>query len=216
MRTASEIYTAYRIMPMLAAHQLRVAAVGRHIADAFPEPLDKEGVVLAGLFHDMGNILKANLSYFPELVGDVAYWKTVQEDFRKTYGPDEHEATLTIAREIGLSTRVQEYMADLTFGKMRELAEGASLEKKICKYADMRVAPYGVTSLEERLTEARERYQGREVKRSPSKDFFDELADAARTIEHSLFERLPFTPADITEASMLSVVAELSQRQIGA
>ena len=60
MKTPREIYTAYKIMPNLQLHQLRVAAVGKLICDNFNPPaggtVNERGVILARLFSHMGKI----------------------------------------------------------------------------------------------------------------------------------------------------------------
>jgi 5'-deoxynucleotidase YfbR-like HD superfamily hydrolase len=61
-----ELYDTYKIMPQLAAHQLRVAAVAYAITQAIFEPIHDEELISACLLHDMGNILKFDLSVFPE------------------------------------------------------------------------------------------------------------------------------------------------------
>ena len=68
MRDVQEIYDAYRIMPSLQLHQLRVGAAGKLIAEHFSDSLDERSVVLACLFHDMGNIIKSDLVTFPDFV----------------------------------------------------------------------------------------------------------------------------------------------------
>ncbi len=108
MRQVRDLYRDYKIMPSLAAHQFRVAGVAWAIMDAtdesaLPSPLRRNEVISACLLHDMGNILKFDLSYFPEFLEPegLSYWKVVKADFRAKYGMDEHAATLQIAKEIG-------------------------------------------------------------------------------------------------------------------
>ena len=78
-------------MPNLREHQLRVASVAAQICDNFFEPLNKKDIVTACLLHDMGNIIKFNLNYFPELIKPegIEYWQKVQNEYKKKYGNDE-------------------------------------------------------------------------------------------------------------------------------
>ena len=79
--TIWEAYEAYRIMPNLRLHQLRVAAVARELAQALHA--DVELVTRAALLHDMGNIMKSDLTQFPpEFYGDegLAYWEEVKAE----------------------------------------------------------------------------------------------------------------------------------------
>ena len=101
MRTAGEIYAAYTIMPALQLHQLRVAAVGKMIADHFSGTLHSNDVILACLFHDTGNIIKFDLdndvlSQLREPEGKE-YWQRVKDEWIAKYGNDEHVASLAIA-----------------------------------------------------------------------------------------------------------------------
>ena len=87
MRTVQQIYNEYRLMPTLQLHQLRVAGVAKIIADSFNGEIDKESIVLACLFHDMGNIIKFDLKNFPEYnqPEGIEYWQKVQSEFLEKY-----------------------------------------------------------------------------------------------------------------------------------
>jgi hypothetical protein len=150
MKKITEIYDTYRIFSGLREHQVRVAAVASTIVNAAYEPLPKEAIIAACLLHDMGNIIKAPLGSLPELLEPegISYWQTVKEDFVKTYGLDEHIATVRIAREIGVSNEVIHLIESFGFGKSFLRRDSMTLPEKICGYADMRVGPFGIISLE--------------------------------------------------------------------
>src|SRR3989338_10487921 len=121
MKTPREIYAAYKIMPALQLHQLRVAAVGKLICDNFNPSsggtVNAHDVILACLFHDMGNILKFNLTYFPEFLEPqgLEFWEAVKAEYKERYGKDQHEASKEIGREIGLSGPVVEIIDAIGF-----------------------------------------------------------------------------------------------------
>ena len=79
-KNISEIYEEYKIMPNLREHMLRVAGAASLICDNFTEPLNKEEIISACLLHDMGNIIKFKLDYFPEFnkPEKAEYWQNVQ------------------------------------------------------------------------------------------------------------------------------------------
>jgi 5'-deoxynucleotidase YfbR-like HD superfamily hydrolase len=212
MRTAQDIYESYRIFPALQMHQLRVAAVGKTICDALLEDVDTSSVILACLFHDMGNIIKSDFTAFPEFCEPegIAHWELVKKEFIETYGPDEHKATLIIAREIGLPEDVIEHIDGIGFSKLERTRDDDSFESKIVEYADTRVAPHGVVSQEGRMYDARERYKHvpREV------DRFDELFAAAREIERQIFGATAMSPEDITEASIQPLIDKLRSTEV--
>lgn len=214
MKTPREIYAHYKILPALQLHQLRVAAVGKMVTEHFSGDLDAHTITLACLFHDMGNVLKFDLTQFPEFLEPegVEYWAGVKAEYEKKYGTDQHAATLAMAREIGLSDEVITCIDSVAFSKAEAtLAEG-SWEQKICEYADSRAAPRGILSLDGRLREARERYMKRKGEHDIAivpEDRFEEIVEAEREIERRIFAHMSLKPEDITDASIAPIVEEL-------
>lgn len=219
MRTVTEIYDEYRIPPWLQLHQLRVAAVGSILADVHPKA-NKRIVILTSLFHDMGNILKFDLSPdgpLAPLMGDtVAHWQEVKGDFARLYGPDEHVATIAIARELRLSPEIVALMQGISFSKMEQIRTEGPLELQICEYADMRVGPYGILPLQERVADLKARSQRRwaEGYAKDMEEKFDRSAQLLNEIEAELFAGIPLKPDGITDASASSVIEELKKYEI--
>lgn len=216
--TPLDYYAAYRIYRGLALHQLRVAAVGRSVAQRARRSADVELVTLVGLFHDMGNIIKADLPRYPEFAEPegVAYWLPIQQEFRARYGADEHSATDAICREMGLCEQVLDIIDQMRFSRTEWIAREGSLEAKICKYADLRVSPWGVLPMQERLAEARARYGGRPMDKGDAYTP-ESLAHAAlvcESIEAELSSLCAFRPEDITDASIAPLIEELKGYQI--
>lgn len=214
MKTPREVYAAYTIMPSLRVHQLRVAAVGKMICDNFKNPVNTHDVILACLFHDMGNILKFELSTFPEFTEPegVEYWESVKLGYREKYGTNQHLATEKIAREIGLSESAIACMKAVDFTKLDGTLESGTTEMLICEYADMRVAPHGIVPMEQRLREGRERYRTRGTAgewMADSSDRFDILMEAARGIERIVLRDTPLAPEDINDAAAAPLIEEL-------
>ena len=209
MKDALEIYFRYQIMPALQRHQLRVAGVARQICDSVSHELDTDGVVSVCLLHDMGNIIKFDLSYFPEFVKPegLEHWQKVKDGFVEKYGSDEHVATEKICREIGLSETEMGYLSAVGFSRASENVTSDSLERKICCYSDMRVGPHGVLSIEERLADGRKRYAGK--KHTIASERFEEMAAAVRELERQIFLAASIRPEDVTDASVDKIVASL-------
>ncbi|OGG64077.1 hypothetical protein A3C18_01435 [Candidatus Kaiserbacteria bacterium RIFCSPHIGHO2_02_FULL_54_11b] len=212
MKTPREIYAAYTIMPSLQMHQLRVAAVGKLICEHFNKPVNKKDVVLACLFHDMGNILKFELSLFPEFTEPegVEYWESIKADYREKYGEDEHTATQTIMSEVGLPEDVINLMEGVGFSKVDHVSAGDSFEQKVVQYSDLRVGPHHILSLNERIDEGRKRYlgSGRSVG-APDSSRFEVLVKAAREIEKQIFANTSIKPEDINDAAVAPLIEEL-------
>ncbi|MBI4079915.1 HD domain-containing protein [Candidatus Kaiserbacteria bacterium] len=214
MKTAQEIYTEYRVMPSLQLHQLRVAAVAKLICEYFKKPVNAHDVVLAALFHDMGNILKFDLGKtFPEFLEPegLEYWQKVKDEFKKRYGSDQHEASLKIAREIGLSAMVVRCVDAVAFAKAEATLQYGLWEEKICEYADTRVGPRGVLPVVERLEEGRKRYEGRSINSGVTepRERFDQLVKAELEIERLIFANTRIKPEDINDAAVEPVIEQL-------
>lgn len=158
METIGDIYTHFKIPPQLQLHQLRVAAVGKIVSDALSA--DTRTVVLACLLHDMGNIIKFRLDRFPEFLEPEghAYWKEVQDDYKKKYGTDEHVATLMICDELGVSDRVLTCIRAVGMTKVHSNLSEGTREECITNYADLRVGPRGLVSIVERIADGKARY----------------------------------------------------------
>lgn len=218
MRTVQDIYNHYQIMPGLQLHQLRVAAVGKMVADSLSSSVDTRTVVLVGLFHDMGNILKADLTTFPDLLGEkgIDYWQGVKDDFAHRYGTDVHDATISIAKEIGLPANAIDTMNNMGFSNLSNIRDGLSLELKICEYSDCRVAPHTISSLKDRLYDARERYKGRRDNHDfPfDKETWNQLFQSAEDVERQIFNVSALDPAAINDESAAPIIEELKHFQV--
>lgn len=164
-RSATAIYAAYRVPPSVQLHMLRVAALGAWICDRWIGPqIDRSSIITTCLVHDIGNIAKANYDVFPllfpEEMQDIVYWKAVQAQIRSRYGETDQEVTLNIAKELNLSGRILHLLEAKTFQNNIATAGALDWDRKICAYADQRVGPSGLMSLDDRLDEAVRRYAG--------------------------------------------------------
>jgi dGTP triphosphohydrolase len=216
MRTAEEIYDAYRIMPGLREHQLRVAAVAKTLCENLTREVDERSVVLACLLHDMGNIIKSDLTVFPEFLEPegLAHWQLVKNDFVLTYGDDEHHATVHIIREIGLPPAVLQLVESIAFSNLVTTRDTDSLEQKIVEYADLRVAPHGVLSMGARMEEAKARYASSRSDIPQNQEVFESLVSAAYEVEKQIFAEALIAPDDITEQSVRPLVAALREYKV--
>ncbi len=205
MSTPRELYEAYRIMPDLRLHQLRVAAVGKRICNHFSEPIDTDEVVLACLFHDMGNIVKFDLGYFPEALEPRGreYWEQVKRETEERYGTEQHEVSAAIGREIGLSEQALNMIVHAGYRDMPAIVESENWAWKMLKYADLRVAPHGVVSLEERFADFAVRYRSKVSDR--------ETLAQGKTLEAQIFAHASIQPEDITDATVAPLIEELSE-----
>jgi hypothetical protein len=207
-QTLQDIYNKYYIFPNLQEHMLRVAGVARIICENIDADIDTESVVTACLLHDMGNIIKYDLgkTWIVDDRLDMNEMLEVQKQFRDKYGMDEHAAHMDIGREIGISGRVLELMDAIDFSRTCQFLEEGDMEKLICKYADTRVAPDGVATMQERLDEGSRRYQTQNNPERPK------IVSCFQEIEKKIFEKLSFEPDFITEEKAFAFAEEFLQK----
>ena len=200
-------------MPQLRTHMLRVAAVGKIVCDAVNEKVKQnrgefvntKNVVTACLLHDMGNIIKFDLNYFPEFLEPegLEFWQKVQNEYFEKYGKDEHVATLEIANEVLKNNndkeKVLEIISAIGFGKSIKNAQTETkMEFKIAQYCDQRVGPHGVLSLEDRIADGRKRY-AEKMSKSINGPEFENLAQALKNIEDQIFAKTSIIPSAISD-----------------
>jgi len=203
-------------MDGLVLHQLRTAALAKYICEHVEKELDMESIVAACLFHDMGNIIKSRLDVFPEFLEPqgIEYWQAVKDEFISKYGESAHNASVAIAREIGLSEKAVTIIDNISFSKLRETAEGDSLEQKIAEYSDSRVGPYGVVALEERFADAAKRYVGRYSSIEESRKRYEEHLEYVKDIERQITEISSISPDAVTEETIQPTLEELKHFQV--
>lgn len=157
--TILEIYHKYQIPPQLQLHQLRVAAVAKYICANFTREVDTREIITADLLHDMGNIIKFDLTLFPQYLEPEGYdfWRKVQLDFIERYGTDEHEATYEIAKELKASPRSLDILRAIGSSKLKHRLRDNDYSKKIANYTDSRVTPSGVVSVKMRIADVKKR-----------------------------------------------------------
>lgn len=214
-----EIYEKYKIPKHLQLHQFRVAAVAKLIIDNFSDEtsikIDSKAIISACLLHDIGNIIKFNLTLYPALNEPEGYnyWKGVQDEFISKYGPDEHAATIKICKEIGVHEYVLEILKSIGFTNSEYVAKSGNYNLKIVAYADQRVGINGILSMEKRHAEGRERYSKRKnasAFNSPIEEF-NRLAAFLADVEKQIFKHCKIKPEDINDRSTQEVIMDLKR-----
>lgn len=210
----SEIYTQYMIMPSLQLHMLRVSGVAKIICENIKEQVDTKHILSACLLHDMGNILKFDLKLFPEFLEPegLDYWQKVKDEYEEKYGSDEHKTTLKIARELKVSERTLALIDAIGFSSAQKNYESKDTDKIICQYSDMRVAPYGVQSLQARLDDGRKRFKM--SNNNDDLDHFEAMRTALSKMETFIFSATSITPEDVTDERVQNELASLRQFEI--
>ncbi len=163
-----DLYQEFEIMPQLETHMLRVAGVGQIVAKNWAVPCDTEFITNLCLVHDLGNIVKFDLSEkFNQnkfgMIENIGKWREVQKKYIQKYGENAQTATINILTE----AKLEQYIEPLIKEEVLYFAEAvpteldqANLASVILMYADCRVTPGGVCSYRERIDDLRERYGG--------------------------------------------------------
>lgn len=192
--TIKEIYSRYPIPRNLQRHMIEVAAVNQYVGEHFRGEVDVELLVLEGLSHDLGNLIKFKLDLYPELLeGDVYEWKDKQLEMIEKYGNDEHEATIEIARQAGFPEKVITLLPLMGSRYFQEILDGDDWVRKICQYGDMRVMPKGIVTIDERFDDARIRYVDKGL------DHINGRHQMALELERALQERVDIDLSMITD-----------------
>lgn len=160
--TTQQIFDHFNIPLGLQQHMYTVAGIGKYITDNWlGEKINQQAIVTALLIHDLGNLVKFDLSpgakvYDPTLATDQ--WRKNQQMMIEQYSSDAHQATLIMAKEIVTDPLVLKLVASMDATNLAKTFN-QSWEEKICEYADLRVTPFGITSLENRLNDIHQRYK---------------------------------------------------------
>lgn len=203
-------------MPQLQMHQLRVASVASIICDSISIDIDKSLVIKTCLVHDMGNVIKFNLDQTKSVFGlsdeEVSDVKVIKEEFIEKYGEDEHEATIKIIEELGLSEKVKYLAGENRFSYMCKHNKEGDLTQKLIHYADGRVGPHGVLSYDERMDDANKRYKDHKL--SVEEQERDRLVNCGRDIEKYIFSHSNIKPEDINDESVAPIIENLKNFEI--
>lgn len=204
-------------MGSLQLHQLRVAAVGKIVAD-HTAGVDERLVILTCLFHDMGNIIKSQLAVFPEFLEPqgIEYWQKVKDEYITTCGENEHAATVAIAHQLGLPEKVITMIDTIGFSNIEKILLQESREMQIVEYADMRVGPHGIIPMRERLADLKYRYSPR-WKQGDFKMMEESFAANVlrlEELEKRLCAEANIHPEDITDDAASAVIEELKKYDV--
>ena len=207
--TIKEIYTKYKIHPNLQEHMLRVAGLARNIIDNWKgAPPNKQVVLHACFFHDAAKLIK--FKYFKE---DEEHWKQVQQEMIEKYGDEDHEATIKICEEVGVSPQAINLLGNKNvrpyIDRVRKIASSDDFGLKIVQYCDARTAPDGLTSLDDRYKELMQRDSSKKM---------DDDAQASMNLLYEIEKQIQAnTQLDlqgITRENIMAVAKELESYQL--
>ncbi|MFA5135994.1 MAG: HD domain-containing protein [Patescibacteria group bacterium] len=204
-----EAYNKYLIPPNLQKHMLRVAALSQICVENCDYPnIDMQSITTACLFHDMANIIKFDFdkpSLFKDEEKNTEYWKSVQKKFIQTYGTHIHTATLKIGKELGLSRKTLTLITNLEWRNTDTLLKKNFIESLICIYCDMRIGPFGILPLSQRLANLQTR--------NPTHDF-ELIHKSAYLLEKTLQKHIVINLDSITDSHINKRFGKLMTAQL--
>jgi len=207
------IYSKYGTPLHLQKHMLRSAAVAELICDNLNCDVVREDVIGALLLHDLGNIVKmhfddeTNLKFLEkDDLERVEELKQKQKEFINKYGDDDLEINHAIAKELGVSQRIEELLNEIGFKDACQINESNNLELMLRGYCDWRVGIFGILSLDERIEDVKERYTRKGIQIYKKKDVDEKQLDllllCAKEVEKKIISKCKIKPEDITDESI--------------
>jgi 5'-deoxynucleotidase YfbR-like HD superfamily hydrolase len=208
--TITDLYDRMTILPNIRDHMLRVAGVAALIMDRWAGPgVDRNRVLRVCLTHDLGNIVKCHFDNPQQfkLLGDEVYrrdyWKDIQKSYLDRFGRDDEQANQALALEAGMSAPELDLLREMDFRYEPETVASHDYARKIIAYADRRVGPFGVVTLQGRIDDARERYG-----RNTLLDSMEWVTNVFR-LEEQIFRFCRLYPDDIHDNSVAPYIEKL-------
>lgn len=190
---------------------IRVAAIANILVDNCNKAVDKKSIITSCLLHDMGNIIKLDfekpIAWLSVYDTDSEYRKEEQKRFIKKYGNDENIATIIIAKELTNNNFILKLIQNIWYSHIKKHIQWDDFSAKICCYADMRVMPNKVVSLETRMEDAFARYQGKKY-RNTRKEFETSL-DIVKKLEQQVMQHCTITPESIMHEAIEAQINNL-------
>jgi hypothetical protein len=190
----SQIYDNYMIPQNLQKHMLRVASLAEILHEHWiGKEIDSQAIIQACVFHDAAKPMNFDLAkqaQFGMSGSDINRLKELQERLKSKYGSEEHHAIIKICEEIGLSPTAVKLVNNLEWSYIPRLLETNDIESLIPIYCDMRIGPKGILSLNERLSELKERVS--------AKDYEDNVKNGT-ALEQVIKNNVMFNVNSITD-----------------
>lgn len=161
-----QIYDNYMIPQNLQKHMLSVASLAEILHEHWMgKEVDNQAIIQACIFHDAAKPMTFDLSkqaQFGMSASDINRLKEFQGRLKSKYGSEEHHATIKICEEIGLSPIAIKLVNNFEWSYIPRLLEVDDIESLIPIYCDMRIGLKGILSLNERLSELKERVSAKD------------------------------------------------------
>lgn len=204
-----QIYEQYCVPKNLVEHMLRVASFAKIISQNWKgEELDFDSITKTCLFHDIGKPIMFDISKqakFGMGEKEIGALEELQIRLKRDYGEDEHKATVSICREIGLSNNSVKFANDLEWKYIPRLLKQNNIGSLVPIYCDMRIGPKGVLKLEKRMEELRSR---------TTADDYKENLENGSALERLIQQNLIINVNSLDDNQVNAVIGGLLDREI--
>ncbi len=205
----TKICDKFFVPNIIRNHLLRTAAVAVQITTHCNKEINKELVQNAMLLHDLGNIVKSDVHRFSFFeTENEEYWEKKKEEIMKTYGTHDDNATESMLNIIDISQELKSLIQRGKNDKVWEAVEHNDWNAKICLYADYRVGPRSVLSLQERFDDLERRYKEKPPEYHLSNEEAHRIQNGFREVEKQIFAECDISPEDVTETSIQEFLVE--------
>ncbi len=209
-----DIYTKYKVPPHLQQHMYRVAWIAKNISQNRNwKKINHKAIFETALLHDLGNILKFNMSLYPDFWEPewVTYRTQVKESFKK-YWTTEHEATLNIAQEIWTNKESFSLLKWLITYPSKIIDPQEKREIRVADYCDARVWPHWVMTLEKRVEDLIERnMKNKGLQRNEAERISKERYQSCKDTEKIIMENSLISPKKIFQKEVDNVLQEMKE-----
>jgi len=194
IKLINKIYNKYRVLENIRLHMFRVASVGEFLCDKVGiNGNEKFDIIALLLLHDIGNIAKIDFgdNFNKEIFGNQCNrLQKIKKEIIKKYGSSPKEIWLNIAKELDVNNKILGYMK-LGF-------DSNVFSVVLCNYADARVSPEGICSLEYRIEDAKRRYPYFFKNKRRGLKRIERLYE----MEEEIMKKAKINPEDINEESV--------------
>jgi hypothetical protein len=207
------VYSKFDLPSNLRMHCFRTAAIAELICDNWNGPaINKNDIVAALLLHDLGNLIKYDFSHqnllSQEDAGKIDYWRQRQKETIEKYGSSETEATMKMVCELAVEARLKSLLAghESLDDWNAAVLGGNDWDNKIISYADCRVSPFGVVTIEERFKDLITRRKGK-----PVEQVYRALFPSVIELEAQLSQKMSISPSQITDKTIESYMGKYNK-----
>jgi len=199
-------------------HMLWVTSIGALAIENWSgSAIDQNQVISALLLHDIGNVIKFELgsSQVKKLYSKQELEKLVivQKQMIDLYGDNADIANILILKKLRVDKQIIQLLDNHSFDFLPTLLDSENWNEKIVFYSDLRVAPWGIVSVTQRIKNLKERY----CHRNPdwnNNSLYKKWLNWSTQLEDQLNQHTKIDLKSLSQHQIEEKVLELSDYQI--